>query len=63
MIDREGADIKSAFDLGGIYGEFDDAFNIEIDMIEIDTLSDGEDIKFAENVNKEKLCIYERISE
>ncbi|MDR0987257.1 MAG: nucleotidyltransferase domain-containing protein [Ruminococcus sp.] len=59
MIDRTGTDVVGVFRLGGVFGEFRDSLETEIDMITTDTLDD-DDYRFNFNVKKDMVLIYEK---
>ncbi|GHU68234.1 nucleotidyltransferase [Clostridia bacterium] len=65
MIDRDGSDIKSALDMGGLFAEAEDEFGADnIDLITTGVLTSPYTTRmkpfFVTNIKKEQLKIYER---
>ncbi|MDR0903009.1 MAG: nucleotidyltransferase domain-containing protein [Ruminococcus sp.] len=60
MIDRTGTDVVGVFRLGGVFGEFRDSLETEIDMITTDVFKHEDDRYFTDNVKKDMVNIYVR---
>jgi predicted nucleotidyltransferase len=60
MIDRTGAKVKTLWDLGGVFGDLEDCFQKEIDLITTFGLNDSNDTRFKNNVEHEKVRVYAR---
>ena len=64
LIDRNGSKIKTLFDMGGFFNETQDALGKKIDIVTVQSLEEEYNKKnnpgFAENLYKERVCIYEQ---
>jgi len=64
LIDRNGSNVKSLFDLSALYGEITDSLNKEIDIITTHTLKQKKtrenNENFIKNIEKDKVKIYDR---
>ncbi len=64
LIDSDGSAIKSLFDLGGLYNDFCESLNKEIDLVTIQSLEEQEKDEagflFVEQVVREGVVVYER---
>lgn len=63
LIDTEGTALKSLFALGGLYSDLEEAFEIPIDMVTLDSLKPSHTLgpdspEFRENVLREKVMVY-----
>ena len=63
LIDTEGTALKSLFALGGLYSDLEEAFEIPIDMVTLDSLEPSHTLgpdspEFRENVLREKVMVY-----
>jgi len=64
LIDRTGSNVKSLFDLGGLYNDLCASVGNEVDLITTYALTqDGKNDKtpfFTENIIRERVSIYEQ---
>ena len=64
LIDRTGSDLKGLLKMGGLHNDLCECLGKNIDLITVDML-DQPDVTertpwFVENLNKERIMIYER---
>jgi predicted nucleotidyltransferase len=64
LIKRSGSNIRSAFDLGEFFNDLRSVFGQKVDLVTLESLNTNDTRKsrrrFAENVDSEKVLIYER---
>lgn len=62
IVSREGSLIRSAFDMGGLFSDLEEAFGTNIDLITLESLNDNglRNKSFSEAVSREKKLVYER---
>jgi predicted nucleotidyltransferase len=63
LVDTEGTEIRSLFDLGGLYSDLEDALRKPIDLVTVHSIMQPahrkSDILFKKNVWEEKVSVYE----
>jgi predicted nucleotidyltransferase len=65
IVDLAGTSVKSAFQLGGVFNDFEAVFGEDnVDLVTFNSISNPRNskpsLRFAERVNREKVKIYER---
>ena len=62
LVDTTGTALKSLFALGGLYNDFEEAFDKQIDMVTVGALTEDNGRRsramFRENVMKDRVRIY-----
>ena len=63
LVDTTGTEIKSLFSLGALYNELEDAFEVPVDLVTVNTLSQQalmpSDERFRDTGWKEKITLYD----
>ncbi|MDR2446818.1 MAG: nucleotidyltransferase domain-containing protein [Treponema sp.] len=64
IIDRTGSTIRSLIDMGSLYCDLNESFNMEVDLITVDALDQPEVERrtpgFKELLREERVIIYEQ---
>jgi predicted nucleotidyltransferase len=60
MIDRTGTQIRGLLDFAGVFGDFKESLEKEIDLITTRGLAESDDNRFKYYVDNEKVRIYEK---
>jgi predicted nucleotidyltransferase len=60
MIDCNGTTIDDLFAFNGVFLDFKDNFEKEIDILDYDVLDETNDVVFADNVKRDMVRVYAR---
>lgn len=59
----DSSQLRGFFAIGGVFADFEEALDKEIDLVTIKALESSEDIKFVNNVTNERVLVYKNDGE